>query len=118
MKRKKKGFFVRSILLHFYLLIKSIARCRLQGMSTDRILDIRKLLAVHVDTCHLTSYSLSHEVKPPGPSPSLAAQIRLEIREADRRIRFSARNAGPWGPAQGHGGGRLPQALPPQHRRR
>ncbi|KAF8689878.1 hypothetical protein HU200_041510 [Digitaria exilis] len=37
--------------------------CRLQGISTDRILDIRKLLAVHVDTCHLTSYSLSHEVR-------------------------------------------------------
>jgi hypothetical protein len=46
--------------------------CRvLQGISTDRILDIRKLLAVHVDTCHLTSYSLSHEVikKAPGPIP-------------------------------------------------
>ncbi|KAJ0965710.1 hypothetical protein J5N97_026848 [Dioscorea zingiberensis] len=33
------------------------------GISTDRILDIRKLLAVHVDTCHLTNYSLSHEVR-------------------------------------------------------
>ena len=44
--------------------------CGLQGISTDRILDVRKLLAVHVDTCHLTSYSLSHEVikKPPDPS--------------------------------------------------
>ncbi|WVZ73330.1 hypothetical protein U9M48_021650 [Paspalum notatum var. saurae] len=45
----------------------------LKGISTDRILDVRKLLAVHVDTCHLTSYSLSHEVKSPGPkrqSPS------------------------------------------------
>ena len=71
--------------------MKSIAGCRLKGISTDRILDIRKLLAVHVDTCHLTSYSLSHEVKPSGPSPSVAAQIRLEIHEADCRVRFSMR---------------------------
>ncbi|KAK6156660.1 hypothetical protein DH2020_010908 [Rehmannia glutinosa] len=35
----------------------------LKGISTDRILDVRKLLAVHVDTCHLTNYSLSHEVR-------------------------------------------------------
>ena len=35
----------------------------LQGISTDRILDVRKLLCVHVETCHFTNYSLSHEVK-------------------------------------------------------
>ncbi|KAF8400473.1 hypothetical protein HHK36_013771 [Tetracentron sinense] len=35
----------------------------LKGISTDRILDVRKLLAVHVETCHLTNYSLSHEVR-------------------------------------------------------
>ncbi|XP_078443791.1 tetratricopeptide repeat (TPR)-like superfamily protein [Wolffia australiana] len=35
----------------------------LKGISTDRILDVRKLLAVHVDTCHLTNFSLSHEVR-------------------------------------------------------
>ncbi|KAI4377269.1 hypothetical protein MLD38_014929 [Melastoma candidum] len=33
------------------------------GISTDRILDVRKLLAVHVETCHLTNFSLSHEVR-------------------------------------------------------
>ncbi|MCI35854.1 clustered mitochondria protein-like, partial [Trifolium medium] len=33
----------------------------MQGISTDRILDLRKLLAVHVETCHLTNFSLSHE---------------------------------------------------------
>ncbi|GAU27516.1 hypothetical protein TSUD_147100 [Trifolium subterraneum] len=33
------------------------------GISTDRILDLRKLLAVHVETCHLTNFSLSHEVR-------------------------------------------------------
>ncbi|XP_010536965.1 PREDICTED: protein TSS [Tarenaya hassleriana] len=37
----------------------------LKGISTDRILDVRKLLAVHFQTCHLTNYSLSHEVRGP-----------------------------------------------------
>ncbi|XP_074581580.1 protein REDUCED CHLOROPLAST COVERAGE 2-like isoform X2 [Curcuma longa] len=35
----------------------------LKGISTDKILDVRKLLAVHVDTCHLTNFSLSHETR-------------------------------------------------------
>ncbi|XP_044463968.1 protein TSS-like [Mangifera indica] len=35
----------------------------LKGISTDRILDVRKLLGVHVETCHLTNFSLSHEVR-------------------------------------------------------
>ncbi|GMN49976.1 hypothetical protein TIFTF001_019146 [Ficus carica] len=33
------------------------------GISTDKILDVKRLLAENVDTCHLTNYSLSHEVK-------------------------------------------------------
>ncbi|KAL4571337.1 hypothetical protein LXL04_018095 [Taraxacum kok-saghyz] len=37
----------------------------LKGISTDRILDVRKLLAVHVETCHVTNYSLTHEVRGP-----------------------------------------------------
>ncbi|KAB1212001.1 Clustered mitochondria protein [Morella rubra] len=37
----------------------------LKGISTDRILDVRKLLSVHVETCHLTNFSLTHEVKGP-----------------------------------------------------
>ncbi|XP_076943593.1 protein REDUCED CHLOROPLAST COVERAGE 2-like [Bidens hawaiensis] len=37
----------------------------LKGISTDKILDVRKLLAVHVEACHLTNYSLSHEVRGP-----------------------------------------------------
>ncbi|CAH1432698.1 unnamed protein product [Lactuca virosa] len=37
----------------------------LKGISTDRILDVRKLLAVNVETCHVTNYSLTHEVRGP-----------------------------------------------------
>ncbi|KAF9617084.1 hypothetical protein IFM89_033189 [Coptis chinensis] len=35
----------------------------LKGISTDKILDVKKLLAVNVETCHLTNYSLAHEVR-------------------------------------------------------
>ncbi|KAL0723533.1 hypothetical protein Bca4012_038132 [Brassica carinata] len=35
----------------------------LKGVSTDKIIDVKRLLASHVDTCHLTNYSLSHQVK-------------------------------------------------------
>ncbi|CAH8353902.1 unnamed protein product [Eruca vesicaria subsp. sativa] len=35
----------------------------LRGVSTDKIIDVKRLLASHVDTCHLTNYSLSHQVK-------------------------------------------------------
>ncbi|XP_024008613.1 protein TSS isoform X2 [Eutrema salsugineum] len=35
----------------------------LKGVSTDKIIDVRRLLGSHVDTCHFTNYSLSHQVK-------------------------------------------------------
>ncbi|XP_061369143.1 protein REDUCED CHLOROPLAST COVERAGE 3-like [Gastrolobium bilobum] len=35
----------------------------LKGTSTDKILDVRRLLAVKAETCHFTNYSLSHEAK-------------------------------------------------------
>ncbi|XP_073107409.1 protein REDUCED CHLOROPLAST COVERAGE 3 isoform X2 [Elaeis guineensis] len=36
------------------------SKVTLKGISTDRILDVRKLLASHVETCHLTNYSVTH----------------------------------------------------------
>lgn len=44
-----------------YLL--SYFKLYMQGISTDKILDVRKLLAVHIETCYLTNFSLSHEVR-------------------------------------------------------
>ncbi|THU54008.1 hypothetical protein C4D60_Mb10t20430 [Musa balbisiana] len=32
----------------------------LKGISTDRILDVRRLLSSNTGTCHLTNYSLMH----------------------------------------------------------
>ncbi|THU45679.1 hypothetical protein C4D60_Mb02t20520 [Musa balbisiana] len=35
----------------------------LQGISTDRIIDVRRLLCVNTSTCNFTNYSLCHEVR-------------------------------------------------------
>ncbi|RLM79134.1 protein TSS [Panicum miliaceum] len=61
--KKKKEDKVLPTVLDVTVETPDYTQLTLKGMSTDRILDIRKLLAVHVDTCHLTSYSLSHEVR-------------------------------------------------------
>lgn len=34
----------------------------LKGISTDRIIDVRRLLCVNTVTCSITNYSLTHEV--------------------------------------------------------
>ncbi|KAL6911983.1 hypothetical protein ACP4OV_000788 [Aristida adscensionis] len=61
--KKKKEEKVLPTVLDVSVETPDYTHLTLKGISTDRILDIRKLLAVHVDTCHLTSYSLSHEVR-------------------------------------------------------
>ncbi|CAK9230200.1 unnamed protein product [Sphagnum troendelagicum] len=33
----------------------------LKGIATDKVLDVRRLLAVNVETCHLTNISFHHE---------------------------------------------------------
>jgi hypothetical protein len=33
----------------------------MQGITTDKVLDVRRLLAVNVETCHLTNISFHHE---------------------------------------------------------
>ncbi|KAA3462285.1 clustered mitochondria protein-like protein [Gossypium australe] len=37
----------------------------LKGISTDKILDVRRLLSVKTETCHVTNFSLSHEIRGP-----------------------------------------------------
>eukprot|EP00240_Pyramimonas_obovata_P012610 CAMPEP_0118954862 /NCGR_PEP_ID=MMETSP1169-20130426/59028_1 /TAXON_ID=36882 /ORGANISM="Pyramimonas obovata, Strain CCMP722" /LENGTH=236 /DNA_ID=CAMNT_0006902577 /DNA_START=315 /DNA_END=1022 /DNA_ORIENTATION=+ len=37
------------------------SRLEVKGVSTDTVMDLRLLLADNVETCHYTSYSLSHE---------------------------------------------------------
>ncbi|KAI3786001.1 hypothetical protein L1987_45127 [Smallanthus sonchifolius] len=61
-KKKKEEKVVPSV-LDITIITPYETQVILKGISTDKILDVKKLLAVHVDTCHLTNYSLSHEVK-------------------------------------------------------
>ncbi|GLT57310.1 hypothetical protein SLA2020_302920 [Shorea laevis] len=61
-KKKKEEKVVPSV-LDITVITPYDSHVILKGISTDKILDVRRLLAVHVETCHLTSYSLSHEVK-------------------------------------------------------
>ncbi|KAJ8773911.1 hypothetical protein K2173_009342 [Erythroxylum novogranatense] len=62
-EKKKKEEKVVPTVLDITIITPYESQVVLKGISTDRILDVKKLLAVNVETCHLTSYSLSHEVK-------------------------------------------------------
>ncbi|XP_059645026.1 protein REDUCED CHLOROPLAST COVERAGE 3 isoform X2 [Cornus florida] len=61
-KRKKEEKVVPSV-LDITVITPYETQVILKGISTDKILDVRKLLGVNVETCHLTNYSFSHEVK-------------------------------------------------------
>ncbi|XP_073126264.1 protein REDUCED CHLOROPLAST COVERAGE 3-like [Henckelia pumila] len=62
-ERKKKEEKVVPSVLDVTVITPYETQVVLKGISTDKILDVKKLLAVNVETCHLTNYSLSHEVK-------------------------------------------------------
>ncbi|KAM7483616.1 hypothetical protein LguiB_008199 [Lonicera macranthoides] len=61
-KKKKEEKVVPSV-LDIIIITPYETQVILKGISTDKIIDVKKLLAVNVETCHLTNYSLSHEVK-------------------------------------------------------
>ncbi|CAL0327795.1 unnamed protein product [Lupinus luteus] len=62
-EKKKKEEKVLPTVIEITVETPEESQVTLKGISTDRILDVRKLLAVHVETCHLTNFSLSHEVR-------------------------------------------------------
>ncbi|CAI8601337.1 unnamed protein product [Vicia faba] len=62
-EKKKKEEKVAPSLVDIIVVTPYDSQIVLKGISTDKILDVRKLLAVKVETCHFTNYSLSHEVK-------------------------------------------------------
>ncbi|PNY01002.1 hypothetical protein L195_g024289 [Trifolium pratense] len=62
-KKKKEEKAVAPSLVDIIVVTPFDSQVVLKGISTDKILDVRKLLAVKVETCHFTNYSLSHEVK-------------------------------------------------------
>ncbi|KAF0890750.1 hypothetical protein E2562_004243 [Oryza meyeriana var. granulata] len=58
-KRKKEEKVVPSA-IDVTVVTPYESQVTLKGISTDRVLDVRKLLGSNVETCHLTNYSLSH----------------------------------------------------------
>ncbi|KAK7381565.1 hypothetical protein VNO80_00110 [Phaseolus coccineus] len=62
-KKKKEEKAAAPSLVDITVVTPYDTRILLKGISTDKILDVRKLLAVKVETCHFTNYSLSHEAK-------------------------------------------------------
>uniref|UniRef100_A0ACD5V1Y8 Uncharacterized protein n=1 Tax=Avena sativa TaxID=4498 RepID=A0ACD5V1Y8_AVESA len=61
--RKKKEEKVVPSVLDVTVTTPYESQVTLKGISTDRVLDVRKLLGSNVETCHLTNYSLSHVVR-------------------------------------------------------
>ncbi|KAJ8767706.1 hypothetical protein K2173_020646 [Erythroxylum novogranatense] len=61
--KKKKEEKVLPTVVEITVETPDDSQVTLKGISTDRILNVRKLLGVHVETCHLTNFSLSHEVR-------------------------------------------------------
>ncbi|KAI3982193.1 hypothetical protein MKX01_019099 [Papaver californicum] len=61
--KKKKEEKVLPSMLDITVETPDYSLLTLKGISTDKILDVKKLLTVNVETCHLTNYSLSHEVR-------------------------------------------------------
>ncbi|XP_049415053.1 protein REDUCED CHLOROPLAST COVERAGE 2 isoform X2 [Solanum stenotomum] len=62
-EKKKKEEKVLPNVIEISVETPNDSQVMLKGISTDKILDVRKLLAVNVETCHVTNYSLSHEVR-------------------------------------------------------
>ncbi|MCD7449990.1 hypothetical protein HAX54_002707 [Datura stramonium] len=61
-KRRKKRQVIPSV-VDITVITPYETQVVLKGISTDKILDGRKLLCANVETCHFTNYSLTHEVK-------------------------------------------------------
>ncbi|GAB2245155.1 hypothetical protein Droror1_Dr00000648 [Drosera rotundifolia] len=63
--KKKKEEKILPMALDVTVNLPDESSVLLKGISTDRIIDISKLLAVNTETCNITNFSLSHEVRGP-----------------------------------------------------
>ncbi|KAJ8900444.1 hypothetical protein K2173_025221 [Erythroxylum novogranatense] len=63
--KKKKEEKVLPVVTDFTVKLPDETLVVLKGISTDRVIDVRRLLSVNTETCHLTNFSLSHEVRGP-----------------------------------------------------
>ncbi|KAG9448274.1 hypothetical protein H6P81_014402 [Aristolochia fimbriata] len=62
-ERKKKEEKVLPVVMDITVNLPDDSQVILKGISTDRIIDVRRLLCVNTVTCGITNYSLSHEVR-------------------------------------------------------
>lgn len=60
-EKKKKEEKILPAAIDIVVVLPDGNEITLKGITTDRLLDIRRLLAVNVQTCHLTNYSFHHE---------------------------------------------------------
>ncbi|XP_065860209.1 protein REDUCED CHLOROPLAST COVERAGE 1 [Euphorbia lathyris] len=63
--KKKKDEKVLPVVTDITVNLPDETRVVLKGISTDRIIDVRRLLSVNTETCYITNFSLSHEVRGP-----------------------------------------------------
>ncbi|KAJ4761266.1 Tetratricopeptide repeat (TPR)-like superfamily protein [Rhynchospora pubera] len=61
--KKKKEEKVVPSLIDITVITPYETEVTLKGISTDKVVDVKKLLGSHVETCHLTNYSLTHAVR-------------------------------------------------------
>ncbi|KAJ6799447.1 protein TSS [Iris pallida] len=64
-EKKKKDEKVLPVAMDITINLSDESQVILKGISTDKIIDVRRLLGVNTVTCYVTSYSLSHEVRGP-----------------------------------------------------
>ncbi|XP_023547998.1 protein TSS-like [Cucurbita pepo subsp. pepo] len=64
-KKKKKDDKVLPVVMDISVHLPHHTHLLLKGISTDKIIDVRRLLSVHTETCNITNFSLSHEVRGP-----------------------------------------------------
>nr|XP_025611149.1 protein TSS isoform X4 [Arachis hypogaea]XP_025669556.1 protein TSS isoform X4 [Arachis hypogaea] len=64
-KKKEDKAIIEPSLVDIIVVTPYDSQVVLKGVSTDKIIDVRRLLAQNVETCHFTNYSLSHQVKGP-----------------------------------------------------
>ncbi|KAG6730306.1 hypothetical protein I3842_01G073700 [Carya illinoinensis] len=64
-EKKKKEEKVLPVVVDITVNLPDETCVILRGISTDRIIDVRRLLSVNTETCNITNFSLSHEVRGP-----------------------------------------------------
>ncbi|XP_059312469.1 protein REDUCED CHLOROPLAST COVERAGE 1-like [Lycium ferocissimum] len=63
--KKKKEEKVLPVVMDITINLPDETQVILKGISTDRIIDVRRLLSVNTTTCNITNFSLSHELRGP-----------------------------------------------------